>query len=386
MTSGSQRKVSREGFERWLSDIPRLLRDPLEIWLSPKLERLARQSGRTVQEEVAARTRVQLPESTSARPLGDSVTSLKILRNTPRDVAAPPRVRELAESLVGGRNDIAHLNELSTDQVLAVLSDSVDLLRAIGADQVAEQLARRHAMLERQTKSFPFPEGDGRCGRRTLFIAPCSAHKVKFPEHPSRTPGPHDVVTELRKAGSHKTADALVAGRAQMAERADLNVSESGLLPAFKRYSEGTFWKVGATPRQSLMHAVGEGINLCLISGAYGIVHACEPIGYYDIELADANWKPGVIENAIAEYASALACDRVVALLRVPTYQKVVRRAPWRAPVRWADILSPEGVAGPASSDAALGEALERLIIDGMLPPAWVSAEGAMLSREGVRG
>lgn len=312
------------------------------------------------------------------------VTCLRILERG-GDLDRPAGVAALAGRLVDRRHAIFHLEEVELREIPSVLAECVALLEALGLSEGATRLDRRKLMLEQQIAGFPFP-GLPRGGRpRTLFVAPCSAHKRKFAEPSMAEPGPHDVLSELRRAGATEVADDLERERSRPAVRAGLDVDASGLLPAYERYAEGTLWKAGVDRRPGLRRAVEAGVDLCLISGAYGLVHAREPIGYYDIELSDAGWKPEVIGRALAEYASALEAHRVVALLRVPEYQRIVSNAKWSQPVKTVDILSPEGLEGPVSSDASLGEALEVLLSGDELPPAWVSSDAAMLMRRRVR-
>lgn len=369
-------------FRQLVSDVPLILGDALEGWLIPRLTPIARSAGLTVAEEVRRRVRDQKLHVTNDRPLKDCAVSLRYLQGAAGLLDVSAEVPQLAGSVLAFRNASAHGGVESLNEAIRGLEDSARLLQALGAGAPAEVLASRRDALRRQTDHFPFPQAKGRWQSRTLFVVPCSAHKVKFPDTSRPDPGPHDVLRELRRSGAEAAAAALASGRKEVARRAGVDVQACGLLPAFERYSEGTLWNSGGRPRADLRRAVERGAHVCIISGAYGLLHALEPIGYYDIEIADAGWTKDVLQEALAAYACALGVTRVVGLLRTPAYRRVVEDAYWRAPVKDVDILVPERPDGPVSSDGVLGEALERLLAPpGRIDPAWQGSDGAMLTR-----
>ncbi|MEU8194993.1 hypothetical protein AB0C10_14560 [Microbispora amethystogenes] len=148
--------------------------------------------------------------------------------------------------------------------------------------------------------------------RRTLVVIPCSAAKARGGE-----PAPGGT--------SCSWPEALLEARARLRLTAD--VDEGLLLPAWRRY-EGFFYRAAGS---SLQQAVRSGVPILILSGGYGVVRAEDAIGYYEKILKRRDWPPGLLQSLLAEEASRLDVDAVVAFTAARgDYAAVVRDAPWR--------------------------------------------------------
>ena len=111
----------------------------------------------------------------------------------------------------------------------------------------------------------------------TLLILPCSVrktaggHEVSGPTIMSHLPG--------------SLAGRLVDARRAVADSARVN--EDRLLPAWERYSPGLVYKAAGDAVQA---ADGAGAHVLIVSGAYGIVLASEPIGNYSARFEGDDW------------------------------------------------------------------------------------------------
>lgn len=108
------------------------------------------------------------------------------------------------------------------------------------------------------------------------------------------------------------------------------NVEDRQLMPAWQRYN-GYFYKEAEF---CLKDAVSSGANIAILSGAYGVVHAEEPIGWYDKELKKnkKDWPDSVIQKALISEAARVNAREVVTFAANSTdYAKFIRSASWKS-------------------------------------------------------
>jgi hypothetical protein len=161
------------------------------------------------------------------------------------------------------------------------------------------------------------------------LVVTCSAAKARGGQ-PALAAGEVPWPERLRAARSRVLAGAV----------ADL----SQVMPAWCRYT-GTFYQYA---RPALAQAVSAG-HVVIISGAYGIARAGEPIGWYDKVLRLADWPDGVLESALISEAHRIGADRVVAFTSATTgYAQLMRRTPWREAGITARLVTITGVTGGA--------------------------------------
>jgi hypothetical protein len=201
----------------------------------------------------------------------------------------------------------------------------------------------------------------------TLVIIPCSGRKASG---------------SRRVIGGETLWDALpveLAARLQSARRIvapSAGLDETTLMPAWLR-NAGTLYQ-NAFGADADAETGPPFRHLLILSGAYGVVQATDPIGTYNMVLKEGLWPPGLLAEVIEAYARVHEIRRAVALACETTdYAKVIRRVDWaRAGVADAVLLSPE-VAGGAMFKAprAIGEAF-RVLSANDLSASWRSADG----------
>ena len=153
----------------------------------------------------------------------------------------------------------------------------------------------------------------------TLLIVPCSKSKKECPGR--QTTGPC-----IRNRLPASLAERLDLARA--ANRQRVGMDDRTLAPAWKRYNGHFYQAAGDT----LAEAVSQRLHLLILSGGYGVLLACEPIGLYDATLKTSWWPECVLEGVLAGYARhyRLKCMRAF-VSRTTAYRKVVERANWNA-------------------------------------------------------
>ncbi len=97
-------------------------------------------------------------------------------------------------------------------------------------------------------------------------------------------------------------------------------------VPAAWKYS-GTFWREAGPSIRTL---VGDGGQVLILSGGYGLLDAREPIGDYNSVFRRSDWPPSLVERCLTEYCYEKHVTQVVAFLAATTqYADVVRRSGW---------------------------------------------------------
>jgi hypothetical protein len=151
----------------------------------------------------------------------------------------------------------------------------------------------------------------------TLVIIPCSGRKASG----SRQGKADETFLD---ALPQELAIRLMAARRAVAATAGLD--ETTLMPAWLR-NTGTLY-------QSAFDANGTAgppfHHLLILSGAYGVVRATDPIGTYNLTMKESLWLRGLLPEAIEAYARRYELRRAVALVSETTaYAKVIRRVDW---------------------------------------------------------
>ncbi len=140
-----------------------------------------------------------------------------------------------------------------------------------------------------------------------MVVIPCSAR-----ERPSGTPnlaGPS--VLDLLPA---TLGNRLAVARSRIARHSD--VDESRLMPAWRRYA-GTFYDAAGS---RLGRAVGSAeVSVVILSGAYGLVVAAEPIGVYNRVFEANDWPSGLLEECLLVVAHHVGARRAWRLASSPS-------------------------------------------------------------------
>ena len=201
---------------------------------------------------------------------------------------------------------------------------------------------------------------------RALFILPCSGAKRRGGR---RMDGR---CTSVLDSLPNALAAELRTRRSENAPRVKLD--HSGLMPAAERYA-GTLYQAAGDALDALARTR---TGLLIISGGYGVVRPCEPIGWYDQKFRNAMWPNGVVARCLAAYADATGATAVIALLSASTqYAQVFRSVPWPDGVERVVQLSPEPTTGAmVKAPRAQGEALKAFSRGHCLPPGWTSSDG----------
>jgi hypothetical protein len=149
--------------------------------------------------------------------------------------------------------------------------------------------------------------------RTSLIVLSCSADKVREGSN----------LANFRRLDPWPPS--LIAARLRIRDRIDLD--ESTLLPAWRRYSGHFYAAAGA----ALSDAIEQDARVVILSGGYGLVDAREPIGIYNKALKPGDWPPGLLEGLLVDKAAAPGVRSVVAFAGATTaYARLVRRSPWR--------------------------------------------------------
>jgi hypothetical protein len=147
------------------------------------------------------------------------------------------------------------------------------------------------------------------------------------------------------------------------------------LLPAWRRYA-GAFYQA-ARPR--LDAAVAVGAPLLIISGAYGLTLAPEPIGVYEWRFSLGDWPEGLLEDCLLAVAEYLRLRRVVAFCAQSTeYAELIRRTPWGRTDITAFLAAP-AVIGRGGAQVLVPRACGQAVagfLDGTLHEGWTSTDG----------
>ncbi|HVY91016.1 MAG TPA: peroxide stress protein YaaA [Hyphomonadaceae bacterium] len=204
----------------------------------------------------------------------------------------------------------------------------------------------------------------------TLIILPCSGRKADGSE--SSDDG-GTLLAELPDI----LASRLSAARRAVAGIAHLD--ESTLMPAWHRYN-GTLYQ---TARLALELSRDTCLlqHILILSGAYGIVRAVDPIGTYDLAMEENRWPPGLLQEVIETYARRLNIHHVLAVVSETTgYARILRKVAWRrAGVSDALLLTPEASTGAmVKAPRAIGEALVTMMAGGF-DPSWRSSDGLQM-------
>lgn len=151
-------------------------------------------------------------------------------------------------------------------------------------------------------------------------------------------------------------------------------------MPAWRRYSGSLYASAGA----EIGRALGAGIHVAILSGAYGAVLAGEPIGQYDCRFQIRWWPNAVVGHCLASYAQVQGLSSVVAFLAATTdYAKAVRNIEWASQgINAAYLVSPNMVTRGGAQifvPRTLGEATAQFLRGG-LASGWRSADGLALT------
>jgi hypothetical protein len=173
---------------------------------------------------------------------------------------------------------------------------------------------------------------------RAMLIIQCSGAK-----QPGGSPA--------EASGIEPWPEALIQARRRVLDAA--GADESGLLPAWRRYSSGHFYtEAGLTLRQAV-----DGGNVLILSGGYGLLHADEPIGNYNKIFKLRDWPRGLLERLLVEHVRTSDALAVVAFASTSSdYARLLRRTPWWEAGMTVVLVTVTGITG-----GAMGEVPRRL-------------------------
>jgi Peroxide stress protein YaaA len=201
--------------------------------------------------------------------------------------------------------------------------------------------------------------------RSTLVIIPCSASK-----RPGAGSGGSDrpILADLPPA----LAAELAESRAQNAQLAGV---AGPTMAAWCRYT-GSLYVAGNTALRELAAADA---HVLIVSGAYGVVRANEPIAMYNMRFEGKRWPDRIVQRCFEAYARRNQLTAVRALMGASTsYARVVRSTRWAAAgVNDALLIAPDFHRPGAIREvpAAIGSALVALVED-QLVPDWATPTG----------
>jgi hypothetical protein len=124
---------------------------------------------------------------------------------------------------------------------------------------------------------------------KTLIAICCSKSKGSAPT-PALTS--HSITDHLPELLALRFRQA----RADIARKVGLD--ESTRLPACRRYTGSLYKAAGETTER----AICKGFNVVILSGAYGILLADEPIGLYDWKFRRVDWPNGLLEEVVLTF------------------------------------------------------------------------------------
>jgi hypothetical protein len=151
-------------------------------------------------------------------------------------------------------------------------------------------------------------------------------------------------------------------------------------MPAYLRY-DGQLYKHGS---RAIGRAVAAGQRVLIVSGAYGLLLADEPIGVYEKRFALSDWPVGLLQDCALDYARNEGIRSIIAVMSSTTdYAKLIRRVNWRRAGLEATLALPEVHGGGAMVKVprAQGQAVAALIDRG-LDQDWRSSDSLSLKME----
>lgn len=317
------------------------------------------------------------PDGGPARDFNDPMRVLYLLRYCPERLGVDARDATGVGDIISMRNHLAHEpGKLRRGDIERLMRKSRALANNVGAKDAADRIRNLERLLRSQ-EHFPFRPGHPPAS--TLYVVPCSAKKVTTDGVP---PSAHHA---LRESLSTELGDRLDDARRRRVQDARIDTTR-GLLPAYRRYGEGSLWKGGGPP---LSEAIQRGASHVLIlSGGYGVLRWDDPIGHYDSDLRREEWPSDLLESVIADYAQRNRIQTAIGLFngRFPSYSGLFRSALSSSSVPEVVLLEPLSLGGsPAESDHAIGEALRELLEDGEIIDGWRSSTETVLSLTRIR-
>lgn len=156
----------------------------------------------------------------------------------------------------------------------------------------------------------------------TLILIPCSNSK----EPGSDASG---VGASVLDSLPDELADRLVEARIANEPRADVDTTS---MPAWRRYSRGLLYRSAAP---ALENALERWPHVLILSGAYGVVNAREPVANYSAPLNLSDWPGGLLQEVLAAYTETHNVSQVAAFVsRVGDYRSVLELTEWPDSVR----------------------------------------------------
>lgn len=187
----------------------------------------------------------------------------------------------------------------------------------------------------------------------TLVVIPCSWGKRRGSDERDLGPGvvdhlPEDLRTRLSEA------------RVRVAPVARVDQTR---MAAWRRYGPGLLYREAG---DSLARGVEHWPHVLILSGAYGVVMAREPIGHYERQLDLGDWPRGLLQEVLASYAARHRIGRVVGLAaRSGDYRVTLAETRWPACVRSEAVYMPARVPDvkpQESTPSMMGRALAALL------------------------
>jgi hypothetical protein len=188
---------------------------------------------------------------------------------------------------------------------------------------------------------------------RTLVVIPCSAGKEPGTDERGLGPGivdylPDDLGRRLSQARARVSP---VAG------------TDNTRMAAWRRYGRGLLYRAAGA---SLEAGLERWPHILILSGAYGVVTAHEPIGNYGRQLHLQDWPPDLLQQVLSAYAAANEIEHVVGLAaRTGDYRVLLRQTAWPESVQSASVYMPthpRGVDAREATPRVMGAALAAML------------------------
>lgn len=202
--------------------------------------------------------------------------------------------------------------------------------------------------------------------RHTLILIPCSGTK-------QAGSGSAGVGASLLDSLPDDLAERLATARIDNEARAGVDATA---MPAWRRYSRGLLYR---SAHPVLERSVEEWPHILILSGAYGVVGAREPIANYQAPLSLADWPGGLLQEVLTEYARAHGITEVVAFVsRVGDYRALLELTGWPESVERVGLnlaLYPYNLDPRLTAPRIQGEALAAYL-DGVDLATWADSTG----------
>lgn len=202
----------------------------------------------------------------------------------------------------------------------------------------------------------------------TLLIIPSSKSQSRNSES--------GITSSILSSLDPENAKALIGARMSMHQRA--HIDETTHMPAYRRF-KGTLYEQCS---ESLGKGINAGQKILIVTGAYGVVVANEPIGFYERQFSLSDWQPGLLGRCIIDYIKHSNIKTVIAVASFSTSTAtLIRSIKWKLAGVEACLVTPNasGAGVLTKVPRTQGEAIKELIEKKRLERTWISSDSLSL-------